>query len=62
MTPDLLAPPVVRCPLCDTPSAATPDDARADDGYWQCVTCGQNWTDRRLATVAAYAAWVVSHP
>lgn len=62
MTPDVLVPPVARCPLCGTPSAATPDDARAADGYWRCVTCGQSWTDRRLATVAAYAAWVVSRP
>ena len=61
MTPEVLVPPLAHCPLCGTPSASTPDAGRSADGHWRCVTCGQSWTVQRLATVAAYSAWVVSH-
>ena len=41
------------CPQCHTTisssSAAFP---------WRCRRCGQRWSARRLATVAAYATWV----
>jgi ribosomal protein L37AE/L43A len=41
------------CPLCHTAiSSATALSA------WECRTCGQRWTARRLATVASYTAWV----
>jgi ribosomal protein L37AE/L43A len=43
----------VACPLCHTEisnaSALFP---------WQCQRCGQQWSPRRVATVAAYATWV----
>jgi len=48
---------VAACPMCHTP-ARDPLDA---DGSWRCVRCGQQWDLARLATVAAYAAWVVEH-
>jgi ribosomal protein L37AE/L43A len=50
--------PVAACPLCHTASARLADAAFAAGGLWRCTTCGQNWTAQRLATVAAYAAWV----
>ena len=40
------------CPLCHT------GISRASAGFpWQCRRCGQRWSPRRLATVAAYEAW-----
>lgn len=46
------------CPMCHTPATLS---VRAVDagGDWRCVRCGQHWDARRLATVAAYAAWTV---
>ena len=45
----------VACPLCYTDiSSASAQFA------WECRTCGQRWTPRRLATVASYAAWVAT--
>ena len=41
------------CPVCHT----TTSSARAQFP-WQCGRCGQRWSARRVATVAAYAAWV----
>lgn len=48
------------CPFCST-KAPVAQDAFGAVGHWQCVRCGQVWDDRRLATVAEYAAWVVAH-
>ena len=58
----LKAPPdpsrLVTCPLCHTRHAwLTPEALQTGEG-WQCVRCRQLWDARRLATVAAYAAWV----
>jgi hypothetical protein len=51
----------VSCPLCHTTHASlTRDDALQAGGDWRCVRCGQRWGARRLATVAAYAAWVAA--
>ena len=46
------------CPMCHT-SAALSQSALEAGGDWRCVRCGQHWDARRLATVAAYAAWIV---
>ena len=51
---------VAACPMCHTPAPLT-GNALDADGSWQCVRCGQHWDVARLATVAAYAAWVVEH-
>lgn len=59
MTPDSPVLPLVICPLCHT-SATLSNEALAAGQLWRCVTCGQNWTAERLATVAAYEAWVAS--
>ena len=45
---------VAECPMCHTPAPLTLDI----DGSWPCLRCGQHWDLARLATVAAYAAWV----
>lgn len=48
------------CPMCHTPSPLT-QSALDAGGEWRCVRCGQHWDARRLAAVAAYAAWVVEY-
>jgi len=48
----------VMCPMCHTPASLT-QFALDAGGAWQCVRCGQQWNAARLATVAAYAAWVL---
>ena len=50
--------PFVTCPMCHTPASLTQSAVDAG-GAWQCVRCGQQWNAARLATVAAYAAWVL---
>lgn len=45
------------CPMCHTSTFLTYDTIEAG-GDWRCVRCGQHWDARRLAAVAAYAAWV----
>jgi predicted Zn finger-like uncharacterized protein len=45
------------CPMCHT-SANVTQAAIEAGGDWRCVRCGQHWNAARLATVAAYAAWV----
>ena len=66
-TPLALVPvkPVVQrhatCPLCYATDASLSNDALAAGGGWQCTRCGQRWDGRRLATVAAYAAWTLEH-
>src|SRR4051812_28961432 len=47
------------CPMCHTPSSVTQGAIDAG-GDWRCVRCGSNWDGKRLATVAAYAAWTVA--
>jgi transcription elongation factor Elf1 len=47
------------CPLCHTTSQSMTTDALAAGADWQCVRCGQRWSAARMATVAAYAAWVL---
>ena len=56
--PDILA--SATCPMCHT-SATVSQSALEAHGDWRCVRCGQHWDARRLATVAAYAAWIVEH-
>jgi ribosomal protein L37AE/L43A len=51
---DVLA--YATCPMCHTPSSVTQGAIDAG-GDWRCVRCGQHWDGKRLATVAAYAAW-----
>src|SRR6185312_1279806 len=51
---------LVSCPLCHTTHPSLTRDALEAGGDWQCTRCGQRWDARRLATVAAYAAWVVA--
>jgi ribosomal protein L37AE/L43A len=48
----------VTCPMCHTPASLT-QIALDAGGAWQCVRCGQQWNAARLATVAAYATWVL---
>lgn len=45
------------CPLCHTTSSSLSNDAFTAGDGWRCTRCGQEWNARRLATVAAYAAW-----
>jgi predicted Zn finger-like uncharacterized protein len=49
----------VTCPLCHTTDAFMSNDALAAGGAWRCTRCGQRWDARRLAAVAAYAAWTL---
>ncbi len=48
------------CPMCHTPASLTQNAIEAG-GDWRCVRCGQRWDAARLATVAAYAEWTLSH-
>ena len=52
--------PRATCPMCHT-SATLSESALEAGGHWRCVRCGQHWDAARLATVAAYAAWVFDH-
>jgi hypothetical protein len=49
-----------ECPMCHTPAAVS-ESALESGADWRCVRCGQRWDAARLATVAAYAAWTLSH-
>ena len=51
---------LASCPLCHTTHPSLTRDALEAGGDWRCTRCGQRWDARRLATVAAYAAWVVA--
>jgi hypothetical protein len=51
---------LVSCPLCHTTYPSLTRDALHAGGDWRCIRCGQCWDARRLATVAAYAAWVAA--
>lgn len=46
------------CPMCHTSAALTQSALERGSG-WRCARCGQQWDVARLATVAAYAAWVI---
>ena len=46
------------CPSCRTTDATMTNDAGEKGADWRCRRCGQTWSATRLATVAAYAAWV----
>ena len=46
------------CPSCRATDATMTYDALGKGSDWQCARCGQKWSVTRLATVAAYAAWV----
>jgi transcription elongation factor Elf1 len=48
---------LVSCPFCHTTSTSLTRDALQAGRDWRCTRCGQRWNARRLATVAAYAAW-----
>jgi hypothetical protein len=56
---DPIAPRHATCPLCHTTNASLSDEALAAGEGWRCPRCGQQWDAHRLATVAAYAAWVL---
>lgn len=55
---DMLRP--LTCPLCHTASTLSHRALEAG-AYWRCAVCGQHWDARRLAAVAAYAAWTIEH-
>lgn len=46
------------CPGCHTPHPSLTQEGLGRGVGWQCVRCGERWDARRLAAVAAYAAWV----
>ena len=45
------------CPSCHTQDPEMTTLAVSNGAYWQCTHCRSPWDARRLATVAAYAAW-----
>ena len=46
------------CPSCRTTDATMTNDTDGKGADWRCARCGETWSAGRLATVAAYAAWV----
>jgi len=56
MTPTPVAGAVV-CPLCQTEAPQAIQEVLARGGHWECPRCQQNWSERRMRTVAAYTAW-----
>ena len=46
------------CPGCHTPHPSLTREGLAAGAGWKCIRCGERWDARRLATVAAYKAWV----
>jgi hypothetical protein len=48
---------LATCPLCHTADATLTNASLAAGADWRCGRCGQMWDQKRLATVAAYAAW-----
>lgn len=57
LTPAIAPAPPVACPSCHTARQGATDEVAAPGAYWLCERCGQQWTARRLATVAEYEAW-----
>lgn len=45
------------CPTCHMVNTALTNASLDTGGNWRCARCGQSWDQRRIATVAAYAAW-----
>ena len=52
---------LAACPLCHTVAGSLTVRALDAGGEWECSRCGQHWDAARLATGAAYDAWVVQH-
>jgi ubiquitin C-terminal hydrolase len=52
----------VTCPLCHTSHAWLTQEALQTGESWRCVRCAQQWDNRRLVAVAAYADWVAAQP
>ena len=46
------------CPSCHTVDATVTNLALSGGADWHCARCGQRWDALRLATAAAYSAWV----
>ena len=62
-TPPALVPELAglaTCPLCHTQDPSMTTLAVSAGAAWQCLRCGSWWDAGRLATVAAYAAWVAA--
>jgi hypothetical protein len=60
-TPSALAPELAglaTCPSCHTEDPGMTNLAVSAGAGWQCSRCGSRWDAVRLATVAAYAAWL----
>ena len=49
------------CPACHTQDPSMTNQALSAGADWQCARCGSRWDAIRLATVAAYDAWVSEH-
>ena len=49
------------CPGCHTAEPSLTMDAVNAGATWQCRRCTQRWDAVRLATVAAYMAWLSQH-
>ena len=47
------------CPSCRTTDATMTKDAVGKGVDRRCARCGETWSATRLATVAAYATWVL---
>lgn len=45
------------CPTCYRVDTSLTNASLAAGGNWRCGRCGQMWDQKRIATVAAYAAW-----
>jgi len=48
------------CPTCGMVDVTMTNAEVAVGGYWRCQRCGQQWDKKRLATVAAFDAWVAA--
>ena len=49
---------LAKCPSCHTEDPSVTNLAISAGLDWQCSRCGSRWDAVRLATAAAYAAWV----
>ena len=49
---------LATCLSCHAEDATLTNGAVAAGAGWNCRRCGQQWDASRLATVAAYDAWV----
>ena len=46
------------CPSCHTADPTKTNVSVGAGADWHCARCGQRWDAVRLATVAAYTAWL----